>query len=335
MTAWSFTTPDSAQASADRRSWQYQRKPDGPSCMTPLVSQINIDARRSRFILALSLAVTLGWAGNTWAEQASHEGHASSGPGTQHDMQPSEPETAPVDHSAHQAASPSDGHGAGHAGHEAGSDAQHGAQKIDETNTFVRGGFTREEEKTYSLFMHRSCGIALIGLGLLILADRLTQRRYGVIRKGMGVIWLLMGVHIMLNADPTDWPMAGTFIESMNRPGSSEFFQHKVLSLIPMAIGLYTMLVARREKPNPYAGFTMAAVLALGGVALLYHEHEHSPGMDMALIVKQHNLMAMTAIFIAAGWLADSLERLSWKPKLYLVPVGLILIGLELAAYTE
>ncbi len=55
----------------------------------------------------------------------------------------------------------------------------------------------------------------------------------------------------------------------------------------------------------------------------------------MALIVKQHNIMAMTAIFIAAGWLADSLERLSWKPRLYMVPVGLILLGLELAAYTE
>lgn len=298
--------------------------------MTPSVSPNGFDACRFLVILALNLIVTLGWAWAAGADQARHEGHGSADAGPRPDVQPGAEDAAPVDHSAHQAASPSESQGDIHAGHDA-----HGAQTVDESNTFVRGGFTRAEEKAYSLFMHRSCGIALIGLGLLVLADRLTQRRYGVIRKGMGVIWLLMGVHIFLNADPTDWPLAASFMESYNRPGASEFLQHKVLSLIPMAIGLYAMFVARREKPNPSAGFAMAAVLALGGVALLYHEHEHSPGMDMALIVKQHNIMAMTAIFIAAGWLADSLERLSWKPKLYLVPIGLILIGLELAIYTE
>lgn len=306
--------------------------------MTPSVSRNSFDACRFLVVPALSLVATLGmipgWTGSTWADQAQHEGHGSADTGPRPDVQPGVQEVAPVDHSAHQAASQSESQGDIHAGHGAGHDA-HGAQTVDESSTFVRGGFTRAEEKTYSLFMHRSCGIALIGLGLLVLADRLTQRRYGAIRKGMGVIWLLMGIHIFLNADPTDWPLAASFMESYNRPGASEFLQHKVLSLIPMAIGLYAMVVARREKPNPSAGFAMAAVLALGGVALLYHEHEHSPGMDMALIVRQHNIMAMTAIFIAAGWLMDSLERLSWKPKLYLVPIGLILIGLELAIYTE
>jgi ABC-type uncharacterized transport system permease subunit len=57
--------------------------------------------------------------------------------------------------------------------------------------------------------------------------------------------------------------------------------------------------------------------------------------MDMGLIVRQHNLMAFTSIFIAAGWLADTLDRLAWKPKFVMVPVGLILLGLELIIYTE
>ncbi|TAJ22199.1 MAG: hypothetical protein EPO64_14405 [Nitrospirae bacterium] len=294
--------------------------------MTSPVPRINAGEWRPILALLLCLAVTLGWAGATWADQAQHEGHESADPGAKPDAFGAQ-EAAPADHSAHQSASHGDGHEDAHAGH--------GTGPVDEAGTFVRGGFTRAEEKAYSLFMHRSCGLALIGLGLLILADRLTQRRHGAIRKGMGIIWLLMGVHILWNADPTDWPVVGTFMESLHRPGSSEWLQHKVLSLIPMAIGLYAVLVPRREKPNPSAGFVMAAILALGGIALLYHEHEHSPGMDMALIVKQHTMMAMTALFIAAGWLADSLERLSWKPKFYLVPIGLILIGLELAIYTE
>ncbi len=281
------------------------------------------------FVATLGPALALGWHGTVWADQATHEGHE---PAAQHEgpaATPAQPEPVTMDHSAHQAAQEQD-HGDSHEGHGA-----HTTGPVDETTTIVRGGVTREEEKTYSLFMHRSCGTIVAFLGLLVLADRLTQRRHGALRKGMGAIWLLMGIHIFLNADPTDWPLAATFMESYNRPGSSEWLQHKVLCLIPVAIGLYTMFVARRERPNPWSGYALASVLAFGGIALLYHEHEHSPGMDMGLIVRQHNLMAFTSIFIAAGWLADTLDRLAWKPKFVMVPVGLILLGLELVVYVE
>lgn len=279
------------------------------------------------FVVALGLAVAPGWPGTVWADQAAHEGHESAPQHEGHAATQAQPESAAIDHSAHQAAASEHSHTDSH--------DMHATGPVDETTTLVRGGVTREEEKAYSLFMHRSCGTIVAFLGLLVLADRLTQRRHGALRKGMGAIWLLMGIHIFLNADPTDWPLAATFMESYSRPGSSEWLQHKVLCLIPVAIGLYTMFVARREQPNPVAGYAMAAVLAFGGIALLYHEHEHSPGMDMGLIVRQHNLMAFTSIFIAAGWLADTWDRLAWKPKFVLVPVGLILLGLELALYTE
>lgn len=282
------------------------------------------------FAAILGLASALGWHGTVWADQATHEGHEPSARHEGHAATPAQPEPAAKDHSAHQAAVSEHGHADNHDGHD-----MHATGPVDETTTIVRGGVTREEERAYSLFMHRSCGIIVALLGLLVLADRLTDRRHGALRKGMGAIWLLMGIHIFLNADPTDWPLAAAFMESYNRPGSSEWLQHKVLCLIPVAIGLYTTVVARREKTNPFAGYAMAAILAFGGVALLYHEHEHSPGMDMGLIVRQHNLMAFTSIFIAAGWLADTLDRLAWKPKFVMVPLGLILLGLELAVYTE
>lgn len=248
-------------------------------------------------VLLLAVGM-LFWSGPGWADTASHDA------------------TSHEEHSGHDAA-------ATHEGHEGGS------------GTPVRGGITREEERAYSLFMHRTCGMAVIALGALILADRLTQRRYGAFRKAMGFIWLLMGVHIMINADPTDWPVAAGFMESLSRPGSGEWVQHKLLSLVPMAIGLYTMLSAPKFESHPAVSYAVAALLALAGIGLLFHEHEHSPGMDMALVGKQHNLMALTALLIAAGWLADSLDRLAWKPKLFVVPVGLILLGLELTLYTE
>ncbi|MEW6543945.1 MAG: hypothetical protein AB1411_10085 [Nitrospirota bacterium] len=279
--------------------------------------------RRSLSIRSKGLwvAVAVSWLGLAWLLLGPAPAFADAGPHEAHD--------------AHDAA----GHGsqadqappAAHDHHAAGAHEE----PVDPSKIIVRGGITREEERAYSLFMHRSCGLAVLALGLLVLADRLTQRRYPLLRKGMGVIWFLMGLHILFNADPTDWPLDATFMESYNRPGSGEWLQHKLLSLVPMAVGLYTMLVAPKLKASPYAGYAMGAVLAVAGVALLFHEHQHSPGMDMALIVKQHNVMALTALLIAAGWLADAMERLAWKPKLYVVPVGLILLGLELAVYTE
>ncbi len=285
---------------------------------------------RLRLLAGTTLFLGLAFAPQAGADTASHESHGA--PANHETSADHRPEAASLP-----AAGAASGHGATmeHDAHGTHDMAGHDLHGKSEAEVYVRGGFTREEEKAYSLFMHRSCGAILAVLGVLVLSDRLTQRRYGLLRKGMGLMWLLMGVHILFNADPTDWPLAASFMESYHRPGSSEWLQHKVLSLIPMAIGLYTMLVARREKPSLIGGVTMSVVLAVGGAALLYHEHEHSPGMDMALIVRQHNLMAYTALFIAAGWLADTLERLSWKPKFAMVPLGLIALGLELAIYTE
>jgi hypothetical protein len=250
------------------------------------------------------------------AEPATHEGHAGA--------------TAPV------AGSPESGSADHSIGHSSPAASQEDPHAGHGTVTPIRGGITREEEKAYSLFMHRSCGLALITLGVLILADRLTQRRHGAIRKGMGAVWLLMGIHVFINADPTDWPIAASFKESWARAGSGEWLQHKVLALIPMALGLYAIVKPRRQMElKPSQGFALAAIMALGGIGLLIHEHQHSPGMDMALIEKEHNLMALTSFVIAAGSASEGLQRVAWKAKLYLLPVGLIVLGLQLAAYTE
>ena len=280
------------------------------------------------FASILCLALAIGWPWAARADQAVHDGPEPSAPHEGHANPPASQEPAAVDHGAHQAAVSEHNHGDSHGDHMTG--------PVDEAATIVRGGVTREEEKAYSLFMHRSCGLALIGLGILILADRLTHKRYSAIRKGMGAIWFLMGVHIFLNADPTDWPLAASFVDSWARPGSGEWLQHKVLSLIPMAIGLNALVGARRQAVlKPYQNFALALVMVLGGIGLMIHQHEHSPGMDMALIETQHRLMALTAMLIAMGSVGDGLQRLTWKAKLYLMPVGLILLGLELAAYVE
>jgi hypothetical protein len=188
------------------------------------------------------------------------------------------------------------------------------------------------EQIRYSLFMHHSCGLALLGIGVLALADRATDRRYRAIRKGIGAIWLGLGIHIVMNADPTHWPMAAGFMDSFSRPAADEWVQHKLLSLIPLGLGLFLMVVPYRT-PKPFQNFLLAGVMGLGGLGLLIHMHEHQPGIE--LIERQHQVMALLSFVSATGAQLEGLERVTWKLKAYVLPICLILLGFVLIMYTE
>jgi len=192
---------------------------------------------------------------------------------------------------------------------------------------------TTDEELAYSLFMHRSSGVALIMLGALVLADRMTKRRYGAFQIGIGVVWLLFGLHLFIRSDLEGWPIGPAgFLESFSMPTSGEWLQHKVLSLIPLALGVWTF-VSRRVPMSAPVSYALGGLLALGGAGLLVHQHADHPTMDIVNL--QHRLMAVTALFIAGSSVADGLARLDWKPRPYLVPSGLIVLGLQLVAYVE
>jgi putative copper resistance protein D len=190
-----------------------------------------------------------------------------------------------------------------------------------------------EEELAYSLFMHHSSGVVLILLGALVLADRVTGRRHGAFQISVGLVWLLFGLHLFIRSDPEGWPVGPAgFLESFLMPTASEWIQHKVLSLIPLALGVWTF-VSRRVPMSVPASYAMGAVLALGGAALMIHQHADHPGMDIVNL--QHRFMALTALFIAGSSVADGLARLTWKAKPFLLPCGLMVLGLQLALYVE
>lgn len=77
----------------------------------------------------------------------------------------------------------------------------------------------------------------------------------------------------------------------------------------------------------------MGGLLALGGAGLLVHQHLDHPTMDIVNL--QHRLMAATALFIAGSSVADGLGHLTWKLKPFLIPSGLIVLGLQLVVYIE
>ena len=191
------------------------------------------------------------------------------------------------------------------------------------------------EERTYSLFMHRTAGMGVITLSVLSLMDRLTGRRFKALRKGMGLVWLLLGTHILVNADPTHWPIRAGFVESFSKRGSGEWMQHKILSLVPITIGIYAVLSSPQSHTQPSQLAMLVGLMVLGGLGLLFHEHEHNPDRESRLIETQHQVMATTGLFSAAGAILDGLEGCTGRLKPFLLPVGLILLGLELVLYTE
>ena len=194
-------------------------------------------------------------------------------------------------------------------------------------------GMTADEEEAYSLFMHHSSGVALVLLGGLVLADRLTGRRYGAIRVGIGLVWVVFGAHLFIRSDPEGWPIGPAgLLESFSMPTAGEWMQHKLLSLIPLALGIWTF-TPRYLLPNPYWTYALGGLMALGGGALLLHQHADHPEMD--LVNLQHRFMALTALFIALGMLADGRKGRRWKVKPFLLPCGLILLGFQLALYVE
>jgi hypothetical protein len=191
-----------------------------------------------------------------------------------------------------------------------------------------------KQVNTYSLFMHRTSGVIVMVIGLLILANRLTAERYPHIRLAIGATWILMGIFIFVRSDRAGWPIGpNSFLESFTMPTRAEWIQHKLLALIPILLGLYCARDTPREL-SPRWTYAAATVASLGALALTVHQHMDHP--DQADIVNlQHRFFALTAFFVAASLILDGRQEIVWKWKPYLLPGGLVIIGLQLACYVE
>lgn len=184
----------------------------------------------------------------------------------------------------------------------------------------------------YSMFMHHSSGLVLVTIALLLLIDRLRLCPHAVTTILIGCTWLLFGVFLFIMSDPDEWPISLSFMESFNKPTTSEWIQHKLLSLIPMLLGAYT-LSARRGSRAMTRTYLAAGAALLGGIGLLIHQHFDHPAFDMVNF--QHRLFALTAMFVAGGLLMERWVTITWKAKPFVVPLGILVLGIQLVLYVE
>lgn len=183
------------------------------------------------------------------------------------------------------------------------------------------------------MFMHHSSGLVLMVIALLLLADRLQLCPHTVSTILIGCTWLLFGVFLFIKSDPDEWPISLSFIESFHRPVTrNEWIQHKLLSLIPMLLGAYTLSARRSEQPliRTYAA---AGTSLIGGMGLLIHQHFDHPEFD--IVNFQHRLFALTAMCVAGGLIIERLSTITWKVKPFVVPLAMLVLGLQLVLYIE
>lgn len=194
-------------------------------------------------------------------------------------------------------------------------------------------GMSPEEDLEYSRFMHHSSGVTVLVIGTLLLADRWTAHRHRLLRVGTGLTWMALGVFLFVFSDLEAWPIGpASFIESFSLPTAHEWIQHHLLAMIPMVLGIYAMLSRWKESRSLWR-YLAASVAMLGGSALLIHQHLDHPGIDFVNV--QHRFFALTSFFIAASLLVEGSDQFTWKGKPYLLPAGLLLLGIQLALYIE
>jgi copper resistance protein D len=149
------------------------------------------------------------------------------------------------------------------------------------------------------------------------------------------LIWIAFGLSLIPTSDPESWPWGPKrFMEIFTDP---LVIQHKLLALIPIAIGAIGGLRSAGWLRQACWPVLIAVLVFLGGSSLFVHSHDGKFHVDA--IYLQHAAMGASAVgagvilFMASRGLRASA---SWQPFVrWLWPGLLVVLGLVLLFYVE
>lgn len=135
-----------------------------------------------------------------------------------------------------------------------------------------------DPNKGPSEFNHHMAGLALIGVGLLVLAGlRFTQVR--ALRYAWPALFLLAGLFLGLWSDAEIWPR-GNMSWAWLLHHDLEARQHKIYALLLVAIGLIEFLRARDLLPRFWRTWAFPILAVIGAGLLLVHDHTQGSGVN-------------------------------------------------------
>ena len=133
-----------------------------------------------------------------------------------------------------------------------------------------------DPNKAPSEFNHHIAGWALIGVGLLVLVTFLSPN-LRPLRHFWPALFLLMGLFLALWSDAEIWPrgnMSWAWLLHHDR----EAGQHKIYSLILIAIGIVEYLRARGSLNRFWRAWAFSILAVVGAASLLVHDHTAGAG---------------------------------------------------------
>jgi predicted small integral membrane protein len=208
-----------------------------------------------------------------------------------------------------------------------------------EANAFLGpyGGFTAPEhhgrnpaELVYSQFTHRIAGAILLMLAGLTVWESWRPRSFPW-NAVSAPLWIAFGVYLIPSSDPESWPYGPQrFVEIFDDP---LVLQHKLLALLPIAIGVIVLLRGLGRLPARRLARVLAGVAVAGGLTLFFHFHDGRIHFDT--IYLQHALMGTTAIGVGVALLVGTRTTIPSRWLTWAWPTFLGIMALVLLLYRE
>lgn len=194
-------------------------------------------------------------------------------------------------------------------------------------------------DKKESEFNHRLAGWLVIVSGVFILSESSLAKRWPSVHYVWPVCFLAAGLFLLVLSDTEIWPF-GPQTPWYAISHNAEDLQHKIFSIILLAIGYVELQRARGRLRASWATWFFPIAGVVGAILLLFHVHGGDMQAPHALetmehIQKEHRWFAATGLGIAlTNGLAETPQK--WRQLFKKAwPVLLIVLGVLLTQYTE
>jgi putative copper resistance protein D len=182
----------------------------------------------------------------------------------------------------------------------------------------------------WSEYNHHWAGLFVLGIGLLALLNQAGARW----ARHWPLLFLGLAAFLFLRSDPEVWPLgAEGFFASLRDP---EVLQHRFFVALTVVFALFEWRVRAGGWTSRRAALVFPLLTAVGGGALLTHQHAISNVRDQLLIEITHTPLALAGI--AAGWarwLEIRADGRTARVAGWVWPLCFVLIGLILLDYRE
>lgn len=180
-------------------------------------------------------------------------------------------------------------------------------------------------------FNHHAGGLIVLVLAGLTWLEILGVGPATAVRHGWPSCLILIGLYNVVWSDRLAWPMTALgLVEWLSHP---EVFQHKILAISVLTLGVIDLLRRRERVPHRAALYLFYGVASLTGGVLLIHDfgatHAHSHVLATSHVIM--GLLALAALVFKI--LID--HRLMIGKWAHLYPLFLMALGVQLLLFKE